>query len=87
MLLLCLGFGVAAQVRVTQQDALAAARTSDLVRILDDLSAQRERLSAEEVRLRATLSDLESEPTRRRRPEKPPESGSKRFASWPARRQ
>ena len=60
VLLLCLGFGVAAQVRVTQQDALAAARTSDLVRILDDLSAQRELLSAEEVRLRATLSDLES---------------------------
>jgi uncharacterized protein YlxW (UPF0749 family) len=60
VLLLCLGFGVAAQVRVTQQDALGAARTSDLVRILDDLSAQRERLSAEEVRLRATLSDLES---------------------------
>ena len=60
VLLLCLGFGVAAQVRVTQQDALAAARTSDLVRILDDLSAQRERLSAEEARLRATLSDLES---------------------------
>ncbi|HEX5017191.1 MAG TPA: DUF881 domain-containing protein [Actinomycetes bacterium] len=60
VLLLCLGFGVAAQVRTTQQDALAAARTSDLVRILDDLSEQRERLSAEEVRLRATLSELES---------------------------
>ena len=60
VLLLCLGFGVAAQVRVTQEDALAAARTSDLVRILDDLSAQRERLSAEEVRLRATLADLET---------------------------
>ena len=60
VLLFCLGLGVAAQVRTTQQDALAAARTSDLVRILDDLSSQRERLGAEELRLRDTLSDLQS---------------------------
>jgi uncharacterized protein YlxW (UPF0749 family) len=60
VLLFGLGFGLAAQVRTTQQDALAAARTSDLVRILDDVSSQRERLGAEEVRLRATLSDLQS---------------------------
>ena len=49
VLLFGLGFGLAAQVRTTQQDALAAARTSDLVRILDDLSSQRERLGAEEL--------------------------------------
>jgi uncharacterized protein YlxW (UPF0749 family) len=60
LLLFCLGLGVAAQVRTTQQDALAAARTSDLVRILDDLSSQRERLAAEELRLRDTLSDLQT---------------------------
>jgi uncharacterized protein YlxW (UPF0749 family) len=60
ILLLALGFGVAAQVRTTQQDALAAARTSDLVRILDDVSSQRDRLGAEELRLRETLSDLQS---------------------------
>ncbi|MFL6179066.1 MAG: DUF881 domain-containing protein, partial [Actinomycetes bacterium] len=60
VLLFGLGFGLAAQVRTTQQDALAAARTSDLVRILDDLSSQRERLGAEELRLRSTLSDLQS---------------------------
>jgi uncharacterized protein YlxW (UPF0749 family) len=47
-------------VRTTQQDALGAARTSDLVRILDDVSAQRERLGAEEVRLQAALADLHS---------------------------
>lgn len=59
-LLFCLGIGVAAQVRTTQQDALETARTSDLVRILDDLSSQRERLGSEELRLRDTLSDLQS---------------------------
>jgi uncharacterized protein YlxW (UPF0749 family) len=58
--LFALGLGVAVQVRTTQQDALAAARTSDLVRILDDVSAQRERLGAEEVRLQAALADLQS---------------------------
>ena len=35
-----------------------SARTSDLVRILDDLSAQRDRLAAEEAQLRATLAEL-----------------------------
>ena len=60
-LLLCgLGFGVAVQVSTTQEDALASARTSDLVRILDDLSAQRDRLVEEEQQLRATLADLQS---------------------------
>ncbi len=58
LLLLGLGFGLATQVRTTQQDTLSAARTSDLVRILDDLSAQRERLSAEETQLQTTISEL-----------------------------
>jgi uncharacterized protein YlxW (UPF0749 family) len=60
LLLLMLGFTLAVQVQTTQQDALGSARTSDLVRILDDLSAQRERLSAEESRLRANLAALVS---------------------------
>ena len=60
LLLLGLGLGLAVQVRTTQQDALSAARTSDLVRILDDLSAQRDRLAVEETQLQATISDLES---------------------------
>jgi uncharacterized protein YlxW (UPF0749 family) len=60
VLLFGLGFGLAVQVRTTQQDSLDAARTSDLVRILDDLSAQRDRLAAEQTRLRATLADLQS---------------------------
>jgi len=60
LLLFGLGFGLAIQVRTTQQDALSAARTSDLVRILDDLSAQRDRLTAEETQLQATISDLKS---------------------------
>lgn len=59
-LLFVLGFGIAAQVATTQQDALAAARTSDLIRILDDVSSQRDRLDGEELRLRATLSDLQT---------------------------
>ena len=59
-LLFLLGFVLAVQVQTTQQDALASARTSDLVRILDDISAQRERLAAEEARLRANLSALVS---------------------------
>jgi len=60
LLLFGLGFGVAVQVSTTQQDALSAARTSDLVRILDDLGAQRDRLAAEEARLQATIAELES---------------------------
>ena len=60
VLLFGLGFGLAVQVSNTQQDALSAARTTDLVRILDDLGAQRERLATEQTRLEATLADLES---------------------------
>jgi uncharacterized protein YlxW (UPF0749 family) len=60
LLLFGLGFGLAVQVSTTQQDALGAARTSDLVRILDDLGGQRDRLAAEEARLQATIAELES---------------------------
>lgn len=60
VLLFGLGFGLAIQVRTTQQDALSAARTSDLIRILDDLSAQRERLTVEQEQLQATIAELET---------------------------
>ena len=60
LLLFGLGFGLAVQVSTTQEDALSAARTSDLVRILDDLGAQRERLASEETRLEATIAELVS---------------------------
>ena len=60
LLLFGLGFGLAVQVSTTQEDALSAARTSDLVRILDDLGAQRERLAAEETQLEATIAELSS---------------------------
>lgn len=59
-LLFVLGFVLAVQVQTTSEDVLGSARTSDLVRILDDISAQRERLDAEESRLRANLSALVS---------------------------
>lgn len=59
-LLFLLGFVLAVQVQTTSEDVLGSARTSDLVRILDDISAQRERLDAEESRLRANLSALVS---------------------------
>lgn len=60
VLLFGLGFGLAVQVSTTQEDALSAARTSDLVRILDDLGAQRERLASEATRLEESIADLES---------------------------
>lgn len=60
LLLLALGFAFAVQVRSTQADVLSGARTTDLVRILDDLGEQRTRLTAEASRLRATMNELES---------------------------
>lgn len=58
-LLFCaLGFAFAIQVQSTQEGALNAARTSDLVRILDDLGEQRERLAGETASLQATLDEL-----------------------------
>jgi len=58
LLCMTLGFAFAVQVRSTQDDALAGARTSDLVRILDDLGEQRQRLASEAARLQSTLDDL-----------------------------
>jgi uncharacterized protein YlxW (UPF0749 family) len=58
LLCLVLGFAFAVQVRSTQSDALAGARTSDLVRILDDLGEQRQRLASEAARLQSTLDEL-----------------------------
>lgn len=58
LLCLVLGFALAVQVRSTQDSALTNARTTDLVRILDDLTEQRERLVAESARLTVTLDEL-----------------------------
>ncbi len=60
VLLLMLGFALAVQVQSTQDSGLTNARTSDLVRILDDLGEQRERLTAEASRLEATLQELQT---------------------------
>jgi uncharacterized protein YlxW (UPF0749 family) len=60
-LFVLLGFGLALQVRSTaESDALSTARESDLVRILDDLTARNERLAAEEQDLRSTRDRLAS---------------------------
>lgn len=60
-LFVLLGFGLALQVRSTEQsDSLSTARESDLVRILDDLTARNERLAAEERDLQATRDRLAS---------------------------
>lgn len=54
-----LGFAIVVQVRSTQQGAdLSTARTSDLVRILDDLGERADRLDQEAARLQATRDDL-----------------------------
>ena len=56
-----LGFGVAVQVRSTQEDGLlASARQEDLVRILDDLSGRSDRLRAETAALTAARERLTS---------------------------
>ena len=56
-----LGFGLALQVRSTEQtDGLSTARESDLVRILDDLTSRNERLAAEQRDLQATRDRLAS---------------------------
>jgi uncharacterized protein YlxW (UPF0749 family) len=60
-LFLLLGFAVALQVRSTAEtDGLSTARESDLVRILDDLTARNERLTAEARDLQATRDQLVS---------------------------
>ena len=59
VLTLLLGFAFAVQVRSTDTDeALAGARESDLVRILDDVTAQQERLRQEIADQRAALDQL-----------------------------
>ncbi len=60
-LFVLLGFGLALQVRSTEQsDTLSTARESDLVRILDDLTARNERLAAEQRDLQSTRDRLAS---------------------------
>jgi uncharacterized protein YlxW (UPF0749 family) len=59
VLLALLGFGAAVQVRlIDSEDSLAAARQSDLVGILDNLSERGERLRSEVGELRATRDEL-----------------------------
>jgi uncharacterized protein YlxW (UPF0749 family) len=61
VLTLLLGFAFAVQVRSTDTDhVLAGAREEDLVRILDDLSAQQDRLRQEIADQRAALDQLGS---------------------------
>jgi uncharacterized protein YlxW (UPF0749 family) len=61
LLFVLLGFGLALQVRSTEQtDVLSTARESDLVRILDDLTQRNERLAAEQRDLQATRDRLAS---------------------------
>ncbi|HVQ87105.1 MAG TPA: DUF881 domain-containing protein [Actinomycetes bacterium] len=59
-LLLVLGFALAVQVQSTQDLTLSNARSSDLVRILDDLGEQRVRLNAEASGLESTLRELQT---------------------------
>jgi uncharacterized protein YlxW (UPF0749 family) len=59
VLFLLLGLGLALQVRSNAQfDGLTTARETDLVGILDDLTARNERLAAEERDLQATRDQL-----------------------------
>jgi uncharacterized protein YlxW (UPF0749 family) len=59
LLFVLLGLGLALQVRTNEQfDGLSTARESDLVGILDDLTARNTRLAAEESDLRATRDQL-----------------------------
>lgn len=61
LLFLILGLLITVAVnRPGEQENLRAARTEDLVRILDDLSARQERLDAESARLATLRRDLEA---------------------------
>ena len=55
-----LGFAVVAQIRATDEDPLASARQTDLVRILGDLDTQAERLRQEIAELNAAQAELVS---------------------------
>jgi len=60
-LFVLLGFGLALTVRSTaQSDGLSTARESDLIRILDDLTARNDRLAAEQRDLQSTRDRLAS---------------------------
>ena len=60
-LFVLLGLGLALQVRSNAQfDGLSTARESDLIAILDDLTARNERLAAEQRDLQATRDQLVS---------------------------
>jgi uncharacterized protein YlxW (UPF0749 family) len=58
-----LGFAVVAQLRSADSDPLAGARETELVRILGDLDAQAERLSAEIAELEAAERQLQADST------------------------
>jgi len=61
VLTMLLGFAFAVQVRSTDtEESLAGAREEDLIRILDDLTAQQERLSQEIFDQRTALDQLGS---------------------------
>ncbi|WP_244524576.1 DUF881 domain-containing protein [Trujillonella endophytica] len=65
VLTLLLGFAFAVQVRVTDTDqALTGAREEDLVRILDELEAEEERLRGQLADQRAALRDLNDSDSR-----------------------
>jgi uncharacterized protein YlxW (UPF0749 family) len=61
LLTLVLGFGLAVQVKSTEENsALPSARQEDLVRILDDLNSREERLRREIAELEKTRAELTS---------------------------
>ncbi|MHB1064588.1 MAG: DUF881 domain-containing protein [Georgenia sp.] len=60
LLCVALGFGVVAQVRQTQGDALAGLRQDDLVRLLDELTQRNAALADEQEVLRSDLAELRS---------------------------
>jgi uncharacterized protein YlxW (UPF0749 family) len=59
-LFVLLGLGISLQVQTTAQSGLSTARESDLIRILDDLTARNERLAAEQRDLQTTRDQLAS---------------------------
>ncbi|GLY18483.1 DUF881 domain-containing protein [Kineosporia rhizophila] len=60
VLLGALGFGLIVQARQTQSDDLSSLSQSELVRVLDDVSRQSERLDAEARALETTRNELQS---------------------------
>lgn len=60
-----LGFALVVQLQATQESGLAQLREADLVRVVDDLGDQRQRLSGELSELQETQRALEAEGTQR----------------------